>query len=107
MEKLFTARSNAEVALLKELIEKDDIPCTIRNEYSSNAFGEIPIIDCYPELWVLNDEDYPKAQALLDSWLSPERPAQAPDSWVCPNCGEKIEGQFASCWRCTETREEN
>ena len=20
--------------------------------------------------------------------------------WVCPKCGEKIEGQFESCWKC-------
>src|SRR5437016_7744812 len=28
--------------------------------------------------------------------------AKEPSSWTCKQCGEVIEGQFDSCWKCAE-----
>jgi hypothetical protein len=106
MKKLFTfnAGQNAQVGLLKDLLEKSFIPCVTRNEYLSVASGEIPFTECYPELWVLNDEDYPRAKELLDEWVSPQ--LEIPEAWLCCRCEEEIEGQFASCWKCGMQRED-
>ena len=106
MKKLFTFNvgQNTQVGLLKDLLEKSFIPCVTRNEFLSVATGEIPFTECYPELWVLNDEDYLRAKEILDGWLAPQ--SETPDSWVCPRCEEKIEGQFASCWKCGTQRED-
>jgi hypothetical protein len=90
--------------LLKDLVEKAFIPFVIRNEYLSAASGAIPFTECYPELWILNDEHYPRAKEVLDQWLAPQN--QKPDSWVCPRCEEEIESQFTSCWKCGTLREE-
>jgi Putative prokaryotic signal transducing protein len=105
MKKLhtFNIGQNAQVGLLQELVEKAGIPCVTRNDHLSTASGAIPFTECYPELWILNDEDCPKARELLDRWLTPED--QGAGSWVCPNWGEKIEGQFTSCWKCGTLRE--
>jgi Putative prokaryotic signal transducing protein len=106
MQKLFTFNvgENAQVGLLKDLLEKSFIRCVIRNEYLSVASGEIPFTECYPELWILNDEDYPRAKEVLDGWLSPQ--FEAAGSWFCRRCEEEIEGQFASCWKCGTQRED-
>ncbi len=98
MKKLFTFNigETMKLGLLKDLVEAEGIPCAIRNEQLSMA-------ECYPELWILIDEDYARAKELLDRWLNPQNRARA--SWICPNCGEKIEGQFGSCWRCGKTQE--
>ncbi len=106
MKKLFTFNvgQNAQIGLLKDLVEKSFIPCVTRNEYLSAASGEIPFTECYPELWILNDEDYPKAKEILDGWLAPQ--SDAPHSWSCPRCQEEIEGQFAACWKCGAQRED-
>ena len=73
MKKLFgmSVGQNAQLGLLKNLVEKSFIPCVTRNEYLSVASGESPFTECYPELWILNDEDYPRAKAILDGWLAP------------------------------------
>ena len=106
MKMLFTFNigENAQVGLLKDLVEKAFIPCVIRNEYLSAASGGIPFTECYPELWILNDEHYARAKDVLDQWLAPQN--QKPDSWACPRCEERIEGQFTSCWKCGSAREE-
>ena len=67
------------------------------------ASGSLPFTECYPELWILNDDDNPKAKELLDIWL--ESRNRVNESWVCRECGEQIEGQFMSCWKCGNTRE--
>ena len=105
MKKLFTfgVGQNAQIGLLKDLLEKSFIPCVTRNEYLSVASGEIPFTECYPELWLLNDGDYARAKEILDEWIAPESRVQ--ESWSCPRCEEEIEGQFASCWKCGQQKD--
>jgi hypothetical protein len=44
--------------------------CETRNEYLSVASREIPFTECYPELWILNDEDYPRPKRFSTTgWL--------------------------------------
>ena len=26
------------------------------------------------------------------------------DSWICKNCDEEVEGEFAMCWNCSNER---
>ena len=46
--------------LLKELLEGEGIACLLRNEELFAALGEIPFLECLPELWVVDDEVYPR-----------------------------------------------
>ena len=82
MKKLFTFNvgENAQVGLLKDLLETSFVRCVTRNEHLSVASGEIPFTECYPELWILNDEDYPGAKEVLDGWLTPQLKRLAPGS---------------------------
>ena len=82
--------------MFKSLLEEAGIPCLIRNEYLSVAAGEVPFIP--PELWILNDGDYPRAKEIVDAYRDAK--IETHDSWVCPACAETIEGQFTSCWKC-------
>jgi hypothetical protein len=88
--------------LLKELLEGEGIACLLRNEELFAAMGEIPFIECLPELWVVDDEVYPRARVLLDGWLQTDE--HQPEPWVCPGCGERLEGQFGACWKCGRVR---
>ena len=84
--------------MIKSILEAEGIACFIKNERLFTAMGEIPFVECFPELWLLHDEDEPKALELLQRLAEP---AQSPfDSWICPACGETIEGQFTRCWKC-------
>ena len=106
MKKLlvFSYQDRPQAALLKEILAHEGIECTLRNDQLSSAIGEIPFIECYPELWVIDDEAFPRAQVFLESWLKNDR--KVPDPWICPKCGEHIEGQFGACWSCEQLREE-
>jgi len=84
-------------ALLKERLEQEGVACLLRNQQLFSALGEIPFTECFPELWVVDAEAWPRARALLDQWLS-EQPAGGP--WTCPVCHETIDPPFATCWRC-------
>ena len=80
MKRLFTFNvgENAQLGLLKDLVETAFIPCMTRNDYLSAATGGIPFTECYPELWILNDEDYPRAKEVLDRWLTPRMKDRIP-----------------------------
>ena len=89
--------------LLKEILDNEGVDCLLRNEQLSAAVGEIPFIECCPELWVIDDEVFPRAKVLLDAWF--ENAGATAESWVCPQCGECSEGQFGACWACGTLRE--
>jgi hypothetical protein len=105
MKKLhtFSIAERSQAGLLKELFEREGINCLIRNDQLFSAMGEIPFLECYPELWVVDNEVYPRAKLLLDNWLKEDNVDGA--DWTCPNCGEILEGQFGACWKCGTSRD--
>src|SRR5512145_3206486 len=100
MKKLrtFGPFERAQAWLLRQMLEREGIACLLRNEELFAAMGEIPFIECLPELWVVDDEVYPRARMLVDGWLQTDEHKTEP--WVCPGCGERLEGQFGACWKC-------
>lgn len=87
----------SEVGLVRGLLEHAGIECFTRNEQLAGALGDIPFLECEPELWVLHDEDLVRAKRIL---AAHEAPACASVQWRCRQCGELIDGQFEACWRC-------
>ena len=68
------------------------------------ALGEIPFAECFPELWVIDEETYPRARLLLDGWL--HQGAGVGDApWTCSNCGETVAAHFGVCWNCFQSRD--
>jgi hypothetical protein len=83
---------------LKNVLATFGIACVTKKMDLISAAGQLPPTECWPELWVVEDEKLPKAKAILKKTLAPL--ASVKKSWVCQNCEEKIEGQFSECWRC-------
>ncbi|MEQ1578973.1 MAG: DUF2007 domain-containing protein [Steroidobacteraceae bacterium] len=102
MRKIHTAESLIEIAHLRNVLQASGIACQIRNDRLMGALGEIPFVDCWPELWLENERDALAAKGLIDGEL---RPGQKADDWTCPACGETIEGQFSDCWHCSPPRD--
>lgn len=99
MKMLFSSPEGPEVGLVKNLLDEAGIPCEVRNEnsYASFAGGSF----C-PELWVLDEADFPKAAELCDAWRKSN--SAGGETWICPACGEKSEAQFSACWKCGAER---
>lgn len=107
MKKLYTfgLHQRALAGLLKELLEQEGVACLLRNEQLFIGLGEIPFVELFPELWVVDEEVYPRARLLLNNWLR-EQGATA-DAWTCPDCGEVLEGQFGACWQCGRVKSDD
>lgn len=97
MRKVHSAESLIEVAHLRNLLESAGIDCVVRNDRLGGVVGEIPFVECWPELWVCRPGDALRARGMIDAAL---RPAADAEAWQCPGCGERIESQFSQCWRC-------
>jgi hypothetical protein len=100
LRKVHTAESIVEIAHLRNLLEAEGIACLVRNDRLAGIVGEIPFVECWPELWVVENGNYLRAVALVENTL---QAVPAGDPWRCGRCGETIEGQFAVCWNCGAT----
>ncbi len=98
MKRVFSSESLADAGHVKAVLEQQGIGCFIRNEQLSGALGEVPFLECMPEVWVYDDDDEARARNVVRDVTSPS-PAEAP-AWRCAACGERNEGHFAACWQC-------
>jgi hypothetical protein len=98
MRRVHTAESAIEIAHLQNLLESEGIACVVRNDRLLGVSGEIPFVECWPELWVCDSGQELRARGLLELAL---RPRPGGDAWTCTRCGERIEPQFSECWNCT------
>ena len=57
MKKLYVSQSLVDVESRKELLDQAEIPCLIKNQRSAMLGGEVPFVEVFPELWVLQDKD--------------------------------------------------
>lgn len=97
MKRLMRSPMVGEVGLVRGLLEQAGIVCFMKNEQLAGALGDIPFLECEPELWVVHDDDFTAAQRILAEHRAPARAAA---QWRCTHCGELIEGQFGACWQC-------
>jgi len=97
MKKLTASDSLITINHYKNLLESEGIGCRIRNEHLGSIVGEVPYVEAWPELWVINHLDYDRARQLIDAAIVAESPGSA---WRCAACGEDNEGQFGACWNC-------
>ena len=98
MKKVYTHENRLLVGNARGLLEAQGIEVTMRNEYVSGVTGEVPVFETWPELWVLHDQDYDRACAILAEVFTPETVASEP--WECPACREQNEASFEFCWSC-------
>jgi len=95
MKRVFRAASLIQVAHARNVLLTEGIQSELRNQYLAGALGDLPMLETWPQLFV-DDSDEPAALRALARAAT--APAGAP--WSCPGCGEVLEPQFTSCWRC-------
>jgi len=103
MKKLYVSQSLIDVESRKELLDQADIPCMIKNHRSAMLGGEVPFVEVFPELWVLQDADLERGQTLLQDWEDAQPLETTP--WTCTRCGEVLQKEFTSCWKCNQERD--
>ncbi|WP_448566447.1 putative signal transducing protein [Thalassotalea ganghwensis] len=103
MKMVYTHSNRLIVGNIKNLVESQRIDVFVKNEYAQGAIGEISTLDCWPELWVINDHDYSKAMAVVAN----ANQAKHADQWICNACLELNEPTFELCWNCQHEDEVN
>jgi len=75
MKKLFTDKSMSRCEIVKGILESSGIPCYIKNEFVVLSAGQGPLGPLpffWPELWVLDDDQYQEAKEILEAYEEPE-----------------------------------
>ncbi len=96
MKKIYSTENIIMVGIIRGMLEANGIDCHVRNMVLGGAMGELPVTECWPEVWIKYDKDAELAGELIKQALSDNVPK---DNWRC-QCGETIEGQFGICWSC-------
>ena len=96
MQLVYTHENRILVGNIKNILEGHRIEVLLKNEFAQSAVGELPPIDAWLELWIIDDRDYDNAKRLIDEALAG---ADGPD-WQCRQCGETNGALFEVCWQC-------
>ena len=96
--KVYTSPDLPMVGHMKNILESHGISCTIQNQFSAAAVGDIPVNECWPELRIIDSKQIEKANQIVNAVMAPDSTPITP--WRCPVCHETIEGQFTACWNC-------
>jgi hypothetical protein len=95
VKRVFRAASLLQVAHARNVLTAAGIESELRNQYLAGALGDLPMLETWPQLLV---EDMLEAAALRALDEAARAPLGAP--WTCGECGEQLEPQFTTCWRC-------
>ena len=101
--KLYSTKDVRRLSELKSILCREGISSVITLGDSSPFVtppGPLAFLGAGPttELCITREEDLPKATELLKSWLVTSE--SAVQFWQCPQCHEKLESEFDSCWKC-------
>ena len=103
MKQVHVARHAPEAHLVRGFLEANGIAAIVRGEFLTGGWGELPVDLC--GVWITDDAQYERATRLLLAFLRGDAAREFQgEHWTCPECGEALEGQFTSCWRCGRAR---
>ncbi len=101
MKRVFTAPDPSLVHHARNLLESAGIVSIVQGELRGVASGELPPIQCWPELWILETDDYQEACRVLRGLDVPDGSGEP---WECHVCHETIDPPFTACWQCGTER---
>lgn len=102
MIKVFEDFDYMRVGQMQSILEANDIPTFLKNQFGFGGTGELPFVETVPQLFVLQEKDEQRARQLI---AEADKDVKENDAWVCPQCKTKIEGRFTECWNCAEAED--
>ena len=96
MKKVYECDDTVLAGHLLSVLENNAIACHLRNLSLNGGIGELPLNECWPEVWVNDAGDEYMARQLIHAALSE---VKAGSDWLC-ECGEQVLGEFGTCWAC-------
>jgi len=108
MIQIYGARDSMEAEYVRGLLAGEGITAVVLGSALEAVRGDIPYSQSsLPSVWV-NEPDVPAAQKIIEEFKKGGPATTHPQpNWKCPNCGEVLEGQFTTCWKCGYNRPES
>lgn len=83
--------------MLRDILAMHNIKAHVFNEHMSSIVGDVPPDVAMPQLWLDDDADLQRAEAVLkDHALMGQRTG----TLFCPKCKEENPATFELCWNC-------
>jgi len=101
MKKVYSTEILANAWNIRNVLEQHDIQSVVKNENLFSVAGEVPFLECMPEVWV-EPLYYARAQEIIAQLQ--ESQENAPD-WSCSGCGESNLGNYSICWSCGDSHD--
>jgi hypothetical protein len=102
MKRVYVASDLIDAQLLADSLTGERIDTHLFNANAVGAMGDIPFANTWPEVWIANDRDSARAEAVV---LAHSTRRVAAGSLCCAACGEDNPSTFDTCWRCGGTLE--
>lgn len=67
MYKVFESFDYMEAGRVRSLLEANGIETFMKNEFSTGALGELPFVEVAPMVFVIREEDLPRALELIEA----------------------------------------
>ncbi len=97
VKRVYSASDLFDARLLADALDEVRIRTHMFNANAIGAMGDLPFGETWPEVWIADDRDLARAQAVVAAHAS--RPA-ARGSVRCAGCGEENPSNFDCCWSC-------
>jgi hypothetical protein len=102
VKRVFSGQDVLVVASIRNVLLNAGIESEVRTPFLAAALGDIPFSECWSEVWIANDEDSERAEAVIRAVSGAS--VETREEWKCSTCSEEIEGQFETCWQCGAAR---
>ncbi len=66
MKKVYSSDNLIQSGYIKGLLEAHGISCHLRNIDLAGGIGGLPINECWPEVWLVHDDDYRQANTIIN-----------------------------------------
>jgi hypothetical protein len=97
MRRIFTASNRTDAYLVVHRLAEAGIKAHVFNEHASSIVGDVPPDVALPQVWLDDDADDERAQAVLRAYHA-ERSRTG--TLVCRHCNEENPATFELCWKC-------
>ena len=104
LRKVYVARGPGDAHLLRGLLESEGIRVVVRgDDFVPLQGGGLFHVETRPSVWVLDDEDLPRALAIVNDYRAGTgggggTPAGGDGDWTCPSCGGRRRPCSRSGW---------
>ena len=97
VKKLYHAANLPDAHLLRGLLGQAGIEAHVFNENAQGGVGQLPVMEAYPQIWIVDERDVPRARQIIEAF---EHMPSIRSTVRCQQCAEDNPSNFQVCWSC-------